>query len=310
MTALLFSGQASQYVGMFKDIAAEFSAAREMIKHADSLLNYPLSQICFDGPVEKLRETRYTQPAIYLHSCLIMNLIKDKINFEAVAGHSVGEYAALYSAGAISFEDGLRIVSLRGDLMFSAGEFEPGTMFAIIGLDDNKIEELCKELTDDGNGDVIVPANYNSPGQLVVSGSAEYLRKNSYLFKEAGAKMITELPVSGAFHSPLMLPAKEQLEKAILETRFHDALVPIYTNVYAKPTINADELENALIFQLTSPVLWTQTMLNMKENGIEKFVEVGPGKVLQGLVKRTLSGVQFSGLDKAEDVNKIMNYEL
>jgi [acyl-carrier-protein] S-malonyltransferase len=306
-TTLLFSGQGSQYVGMLKDIASEYPKAMDIISHADSVLNYPLSNICFEGPPEKLKETRYTQPAIYLHSCVIVDLISNKLAFEAVAGHSVGEYAALYSAGVLSFDDGLRLVSLRGELMFRAGEHEPGTMFAVIGLDDKKVEELCNKLTEDGEGQVVVPANYNSPGQLVVSGSADYLRKNFTKFKEAGAKMVTELPVSGAFHSPLMLPAKKELETAINEINFNDASVPIYSNVFAKPLIKAKDLKEALILQLTSPVLWTQTMLNMKNDGFGKYIEVGPGKVLQGLVKRTLSGVEFSGIDKAGDIELTIN---
>ena len=304
--ALLFAGQGSQYVGMMKDIADKYPEGQKLIKKADSILGYKLSEICFDGPVEKLKETRYTQPALFLHGAVVNNILGSKLGFDAVAGHSVGEYAALYAAGALSFEDALKLVSLRGELMFKAGEHEPGTMFAVIGMDDAKAEEVCGALTEKGNGNVVVAANYNSPGQLVVSGSADYLRENVGAFKEAGAKIVKELVVSGAFHSPLMMPAKEELEKAINQTRFNDARVSIYSNVYAKPLQNARELKDALILQLTSPVRWTQSLINMKENGIDNFIEVGPGKVLQGLVKRTLINSEFSGIDKAEDIEKYL----
>lgn len=305
-TALLFAGQGSQYVGMMKDINEKYPKAKELIDSADSILGYSLSEICFEGPIDTLKETRYTQPALFLHEAVITKLLDGKIEFNAVAGHSVGEYSALYAAGVLSFEDALKLVSLRGELMFKAGEHEPGTMFAIIGMDDEKAETVCKELTDKGHGNAVVAANYNSPGQLVVSGSAQYLRDNTKAFKEAGARMVKELVVSGAFHSPLMLPAKEKLEKAILEIQFNDAKAPIYSNVYAKPLEKAQELKDALILQLTSPVKWTQSMMKMQDNGIEKFIEIGPGKVLQGLVKRTLRNAEFLGIDKAEDIEKYL----
>ena len=204
----LFSGQGSQYVGMLKDYYDNNKDARELIDKADQLLGYSLSDICFNGPAEKLKETRYTQPAIFLHSAIVNNLTKNKVKKDAVAGHSVGEYAALYSAGVISFDEAVNLVSLRGELMFSAGEDEPGTMFAVIGMEDNVLIEICNGLTKDKK--VIVPANFNSPGQIVISGSRNYLRENSGIFKEKGARMVMELPVSGAFHSPLMKPAQEK----------------------------------------------------------------------------------------------------
>jgi [acyl-carrier-protein] S-malonyltransferase len=305
-TALLCSGQGSQYVGMLKDLYEQYPVAKKMIDKADEVLGYSLSEICFEGPVEKLKETRYTQPALYLHSAVAYELIKDNVGFDAVAGHSVGEYAALYAAGAISFEDGLKLTSLRGELMFKAGEYAPGTMFAIIGMEDEAVKNICEQLTKDGNGNVVVAANFNSPGQVVISGSAEFLRQNVNAFKEAGAKMVSELTVSGAFHSPLMEPAKNELEKAIGRTNFSDSAKPVYCNVYAKPLTNKEELKDALIKQLTSPVMWTQTMLEMQNNGITKFIELGAGKVLQGLVKRTLKGVEFSGIDKAEELGKYL----
>lgn len=307
MKALLFSGQGSQYVGMMKDLYETFPTAKTLIDKADNLLGFKLSEICFEGPLEVLKETRYTQPAIFLHSAIIFELIKEKIQFNAVAGHSVGEYTALFSAGVLSFEDALTLCSVRGQLMFEAGKELPGTMFAIIGLPEEKVEEICKELTEKGNGQVIVPANYNSTGQVVVSGSAEYLRANANEFKKAGAKMVTELVVSGAFHSPLMLPAKEKLQSEINKKEFQNAKVPVYSNVYAKPLTDAEEIRKALVMQLDSPVRWTQSLIRMQEDGINTFIEIGPGKVLQGLVKRTLSNVEILGFDKAEDIQKFLN---
>ncbi len=304
-TAFLFSGQGSQYAGMLKDITAEYPRAGELIEKADDILGYKLSNICFEGPEEKLRETRYTQPAIFLHSAAAFLLIQDKASFEAAAGHSVGEYAAIFSSGAIAFEDALKLVSLRGELMFKAGEEAPGTMFAVIGAQDEKVEQLCKEINDEKTG-VIVPANYNSPGQIVISGSRELLREKAADFKKIGAKMVKELNVSGAFHSPLMEPAKKELERAINKTDFRDAKVDVYSNAYAKPLTKAEDIKEALIKQLTSPVLWTQTLLNMVENEYDKFVEIGPGSVLQGLVKRTVKGVEYGGIDKSEDIKRYL----
>lgn len=305
-TSLVFSGQGSQYVGMLSDLYSKFEVAKNLVDRADEVLGYKLSDICFNGPIEILKETRYTQPAIFLHSAVIYNLLKDKIEFDSVAGHSVGEYAALHAAGVISFEDALKLVSKRGNLMFTAGIDLPGTMFAVINLADDKLVEVCKILTENGNGNVVVPANFNSPGQVVVSGSAEYLRNSVQAFKDAGAKLVKELVVSGAFHSPLMEPAKIELEKAINETQFNDAKVPVYSNVFAKPLTKSDEIKDALIKQLTSPVLWTQSIIQMKADGNQKFVEMGPGNVLQGLVKRIVDEVEIDGIDKAESLEKYL----
>ncbi len=305
-TALLAVGQGSQYVGMLKDIYEKYPLAQELVKRADEALGYSISRICFEGPVETLKETRYTQPALFLHSAIITELVKDKISYDAVAGHSVGEYAALYAAGVLDFETAIKLVSLRGQLMFNAGEFEPGTMYAVIGGDEVKIEELCQKLTDEGEGSVIVPANYNSPGQLVISGSAEYLRAKAAEFKTVGAKMVKELVVSGAFHSPLMLPAKEELEKAIRNADFKDAKVPVYSNVFAKPLTDANEIKEALILQLTAPVKWTQSINEMRTDGIIKYIEVGPGKVLQGLVKRIVADAEIAGIDTATELDSFL----
>lgn len=302
--ALLFSGQGSQYVGMLKDISEKFPSAKERIKYANSILGYKLSDICFNGPLELLTETRYTQPALFLHSSIIIYLLDGRLPFDALAGHSVGEYAALYAAGVLSFKDALKLVSLRGELMFKAGEIVPGTMFAIINLEDEKVEQVCEELNAKGNGAIVVPANYNSPGQIVVSGSAQYLRENISAFKKAGAKIVKELVVSGAFHSPLVAPAKKELEEAIQSVQFKKPNVPVYTNVFAQPTLDENEIKQALIAQLTSPVKWTQTLINMKQNGINEFIEIGPSKVLQGLVKRTLENVVISGIDTSDDLTK------
>jgi [acyl-carrier-protein] S-malonyltransferase len=299
----LFSGQGSQYVGMLSDYYDQNDIAKKYIDDSNDILGYSLSDICFDGPAEKLKETRYTQPAIFLHSAIVFDLIKENYDFSATAGHSVGEYAAMYASGVISFKDALKLVSLRGELMFSAGEDRPGTMFAVIGMDDEKVIELCSDLNDDEN--VVVPANFNSPGQIVISGSRDYLRENSKVFKENGARMVMELPVSGAFHSPLLDSAKNELGNAIDNIEFKKAIIPIYNNIDAKKESNPKQLKQKLIDQLTSPVLWTQTLNKLNEDGYAKFVELGPGKVLQGLVKRTLKGVEIDGFDKYEDVQNI-----
>jgi [acyl-carrier-protein] S-malonyltransferase len=303
-TALLSPGQGSQYVGMMKDLYEDYPQAKDLIDLADEILGYKLSQICFNGPLEELKKTKYTQPALFLHSAVVYEILKDKLEFDCVAGHSVGEYAALYWAGVLKFEDALRLVSLRGELMYKAGEYAPGTMFAVIGASDEAVENVCKLLNQNTVGAVVVPANYNCPGQLVVSGSADFLRQNVDEFKKAGAKLVKELVVSGAFHSPLMEPAKNELEKSILEIEFKDAKVPVYQNVSAKPTTNAEEIKTALINQLTSPVFWTQTILEMHRNGVRRFIELGAGNVLQGLVKRTVPDCEIIGLDKLEDILK------
>lgn len=303
-TALLCPGQGSQYVGMLADIVAKYPQAATLVEEADEILGYYISDICFNGPADKLKETRYTQPALFLHSAVVFELIKDRIPFHAVAGHSVGEYPALYIAGVLSFQDALKLVSLRGELMFAAGSETSGTMFAVINLSNEKIEEVCNQLTKPDEGLYVVPANYNSDGQVVVSGSAEYLRDNISLFKEAGARMVKELQVSGAFHSPLMLPAQNKLQIAIDNTKFNMPIVPVYTNVSAEPITDADILKTQLIQQLTSPVLWSQSIRNMYNNGIRKFIEIGAGNVLQGLVKRIITddALEILGYAQAEQI--------
>jgi [acyl-carrier-protein] S-malonyltransferase len=305
--ALLFSGQGSQYVGMLKDVHDNFKLAKKMIKKAKDVLGFDIKKICFEGPEEVLKETRYTQPAIFLHSAINYDLTKENLEYIAVAGHSVGEYAALYAAGVLEFEDALKLVAKRGELMFKAGEELPGTMFAVIKLADSKVIDVCEDLTAKGNGNVVVAANFNSPGQVVVSGSRDYLRAHAVKFKEAGARMVKELVVSGAFHSPLLNSAQEELEEAINSTKFKDAEVDVYSNVTATPIRNADEIKEALIKQLTSPVLWTQTLRAMQDKYINDFIEIGPSSVLQSLVKRTIFDAEASGIDTAEEINQILN---
>ena len=302
--ALLTPGQGSQYVGMFKDLCDSYAKVNELVKYANEIVGYPLSEICFNGPIEKLKETRYTQPALFIHSAAVYEIIKENFQCSAVAGHSVGEYAALYIAEVLSFEDALNLVSLRGQLMFTIGEEISGTMFAVINLSNEKINEICNELTDAEKGLYVVPANFNSPGQVVISGSADHLRNNINIFKDAGARMVKELQVSGAFHSPLMLPAQTKLEEAINSITFNNAAIPVYANVTAEPQTDGEKLRKLLIKQLTSPVLWSQTIENMHKNGINKFIEIGAGSVLQGLVKKTITGdnIELLGLEKVTDV--------
>ncbi len=306
MTALLFSGQGSQYVGMAKDLAREFPQASAMLQNADAIMGFSLSTICFEGPAETLKETRYTQPALFVHEAILATLLHDRLPFHAVAGHSLGEYSALFAAGVLDFETALTLVKLRGELMFRAGEKQPGTMAAVVGLADEKVQEVCESLNKPDSADeIIVAANFNSPGQVVISGSADYLRANMAAFKQAGAKMVKELPVSGAFHSPLMASAKDELEKAIYQATVSDAMVDVYANALAKPLRKADDIRAALVQQLVAPVLWTQSLVAMREAGITTFYEMGPGNVLQGLVKRTVEGATIGGFDTAEQVKAL-----
>jgi [acyl-carrier-protein] S-malonyltransferase len=304
--ACIFSGQGSQYVGMTADIIRDFPSAADRMKQACDIAGFPLDEICINGPAELLKETRYTQPALFVHEALIWDLVKNNVHADAFAGHSLGEYSALYAAGVLSFEDAMKLVVLRGSLMFSAGNAKPGTMFAVIGMSDEAVSTLCKELS--GVQGIIVPANFNSPGQIVLSGDAEYLREKASLFKEAGARMVTELQVSGAFHSPLMNAASEELGKAIDAVQFNAPIKPVYPNVTGTPIEDPQELRRVLLEQLTSPVLWAQSLLTMHQNGITSFTEIGPGKVLQGLVKRTISdpALTISGIDTSIDIqNKL-----
>lgn len=297
-TAYIFPGQGSQYVGMGKDLCEQFSVAKKYFDEADSILGFSLSKICFEGPEEELKQTKNTQPAIFLHSIALWNLLKPA-DASMVAGHSLGEYSALVAADSISFADAIKLVRLRGELMQKAGEENPGTMAAIIGLDPKIVGEVTCKAYEVG---IVQSANFNSPGQIVISGSVAGVRKAMEIAKERGAKLVKELVVSGAFHSPLMQSAKEKLKEALDKIQIRDAKIPVYANVTAKPAQKADEIRTLLFEQVTSPVRWEESVMNMSTDGAAKFVEIGPGKVLQGLVKRTVATAEISGIDKAADV--------
>ncbi|MFN3871664.1 MAG: ACP S-malonyltransferase [Ignavibacterium sp.] len=296
--AFLFPGQGSQYVGMAKDLFDNSVEAKEMIRTADEAVGANLSYIMFNGPEEELKQTEYTQPAIFLHSVVLASLLRT-LRPDAAAGHSLGEYSALVAAGAIQFYEAMKLVRQRGLAMQYAGTVMKGTMAAIVGLQPDVVDNLCKEASSAG---IVQCANFNSPGQIVISGSVDGVKKAMELCKSNGAKLVKELVVSGAFHSPLMEPAKERLQKALDETHFYDARFPVYANVTAKPVSDKDEIKQLLFEQLTSPVRWEETIQNMINDGIVEFYEIGPGKVLQGLVKRINPDVKVFGIDKYEDV--------
>ena len=300
-TAWVFPGQGSQYVGMGADSFQADETARATFARADGVLGFALSEICFNGPELELRQTRNTQPAIFLHSMVLVRLLGNNDVPAMVAGHSLGEYSALVVAGALTFEDGLRLVRLRGELMQRAGELERGTMAAIIGMTPEATVDLCREASAAG---IVQPANFNSPGQIVISGSVEGVHKAMELAKQRGAKMAKELVVSGAFHSPLMGTAKEGLRAALETTDIQDARIPVYTNVTAEPVTRATEIRELLYQQLSSPVRWEESVKNMVRDGAGRFVEIGPGKVLQGLVKRIDPAVETAGVDKYGDIIK------
>jgi len=297
--AFVFPGQGSQYVGMGKDLAESSADARSLFDEADDVLGFDLSKICFEGPDEELRQTRNTQPAIFLHSMVLSRLYHGTPAAMA-AGHSLGEYSALVYAGALSFKDGLVIVRLRGELMQKAGEEQPGTMAAVVGLKPEVVEDVCRESVDSG---IVQSANFNSPGQIVISGSVSGVRKAMELAKSRGAKLVKELPVSGAFHSPLMESAKNGLKSALDKVQIRDASIPVYANVTARPVQNASEIRILLFQQLTNPVRWEESIQNMAANGATMFVEIGPGKVLQGLVKRTAAGVEARGVERFSELS-------
>ncbi|MEN3037966.1 MAG: ACP S-malonyltransferase [Candidatus Kryptonium sp.] len=299
--AFVFPGQASQYVGMGKDLYENSSIAKEIFDKAEEILGFELKRICFEGPEEELKQTKFTQPAIFVHSYIVSNLLGEKIKADMTAGHSLGEYSALVYAGVLSFEDALKIVKLRGELMQKAGEENPGTMAAIIGLDEEKVRQVCEEVKDG----IVQPANFNTPEQIVISGEVNAVRKAMELAKEAGAKIVKELVVSGAFHSPLMESAKDELKNALDEVKFNKPSIPVYLNVTAKPTFDPEEIKNLLYRQITSPVLWSQIVKNMVSDGAIKFYEIGPGKVLQGLIKKIAPSVEVSGFDKFDDIKNL-----
>ncbi len=298
--AFLFPGQGSQYVGMAKDLFDSSVEAKEMIKTADDALGVNLSYIMFNGPEEQLKQTEFTQPAIFLHSAVLASIIRT-LHADAAAGHSLGEYSALVAAGAVQFHDAVKLVRFRGQAMQKAGIDNPGTMAAVIGLDPAKVDDFCKEASSAG---IVQCANFNSPGQIVISGSIDGVRKGMELCKAGGARMVKELVVSGAFHSPLMQPAKERLKEVLDSSNVYEARFPVYANVTASPVTSSDEIKHLLYEQVTSPVRWEETIVNMINDGIDEFYEVGPGKVLQGLVKRINPDVKCFGIDKYTDVEK------
>jgi [acyl-carrier-protein] S-malonyltransferase len=296
--AFVFPGQGSQYVGMAKDFYESRPDAKELMQQADELLGFPLSTICFEGPEEELRQTRNTQPAIFLHSIVVARCLEGK-KADMVAGHSLGEYSALVVAGALRFADALRLVRLRGELMQQAGERQRGTMAAVVGISPEVTEQLCATASEVG---VVQPANFNSPGQIVISGSVDGVRRAMELARQMGARMVKELVVSGAFHSPLMESARAGLKEALEGTEILTARLPVYANVTAEPVTDAHEIRDLLYRQLTSPVRWESTVRNMARDGAKTFCEIGPGKVLQGLIKRTEPEVAVTGFDKMSDI--------
>ncbi len=290
--AYIFPGQGSQFVGMGKILYESSTLAREYFEQANEILGFRITDLMFNGTDADLKQTNVTQPAIFLHSVILFETTAG-LTPDMVAGHSLGEFSALVANKVLSFEDGLRLVAKRADAMQRACELNPSTMAAILGLDDAKVEEVCKQV----EGEIVVPANYNCPGQLVISGTMEGIRIACELMKAAGAKRALPLPVGGAFHSPLMEPAREELAAAIGNTTFNNPTCPVYQNVDAHPYITPDVIRQNLINQLTMPVRWTQTVQKMVENGATHFTEVGPGAVLQGLVKKVARDMSTDGIN-------------
>lgn len=289
MKAFVFPGQGAQFVGMGRDLCEKHPTAKEYFEKANEILGFRITDIMFDGTDEGLKQTKVTQPAVFLHSVVSALCLGAEFKPDMVAGHSLGEISALTAAGALTFEDGLRLVATRATAMQKACEACPGTMAAIIALTDEKIEEICAKVAAE-TGEVVVAANYNCPGQLAISGTEKAIAAACTAMKEAGAKRALVLPVSGAFHSPLMQPAKEELEAAIAATQFHTPICPVYQNVDACAHTDADEIKQNLIKQLTASVLWTKEVQNMVAAGATEFTECGPGKALQGMIAKICKG--------------------
>lgn len=292
MKAYVFPGQGAQFVGMGKDLYENNPEAKELFEKANEILGFRITDLMFNGTEDDLKQTKVTQPAIFLHSVLLAKSLGDEFKPDMVAGHSLGEFSALVAAGALSFEEGLKLVSKRAMAMQKACEAQPSTMAAVLALPDSKVEELCAEV--DG---IVAPANYNCPGQVVISGSIEAVDAACEKMKAAGAKRALRLKVGGAFHSPLMQPAQEELAEAIEAAEFHTPVCPIYQNVDGKPHTDPAEIKANLIKQLTAPVRWTYDVEAMIADGADEFIELGPGSVLQGLVKKINSEVATSGMN-------------
>lgn len=299
MKAYVFPGQGAQFVGMGKDLYESSPLAHDLFEKANDILGFRITDLMFNGTDEDLRQTKVTQPAVFLHSVIscMVAMENGEPAPDCVAGHSLGEYSALVVAGALSFEDGLRLVSIRANAMQKACEMQQSTMAAILRTEDAVVEEVCGSITDE----VVVAANYNSPGQIIISGSIPGVEKAMEMLKEKGVKRMMQLKVGGAFHSPLMQPAAEELEKGILEARFQTPKCPIYQNVNALPQTDLAQIRQNLIAQLTSPVRWTQTVLGMIADGTTSFVEYGPGKVLTGLIHKINDEVEAISTDNRED---------
>ena len=287
MKAFVFPGQGSQFSGMGKDLYENSPAAKELFEKANEILGFRITDIMFAGTDEELKQTFVTQPAVFLHSVIMAKVLGEEFKPDMVAGHSLGEFSALVAAGALTFEDGLRLVAKRAAAMQKACEAQPSTMAAVLGLEDKVVEDICAEI--DG---VVVAANYNCPGQLVISGSIEAVDAACERLKAAGARRALRLPVGGAFHSPLMEPAKVELQAAIETAEFKTPICPVYQNVDAKPYADPEQIKANLIAQLTAPVRWTYIVENMLADGADSFMELGPGAVLQGLIKKVSRDVE------------------
>lgn len=301
-TALVFPGQGSQFVGMGKDLYKEFSECKDIFDKANDILDFDLKKICFEGPEETLKQTEYTQPALFVHSLAVFEVIKNH-EFQGAAGHSLGEYSALTAAGVFSFNEGLRLVRTRGLLMQESGKRNPGTMAAIIGLSFEEVEKICQTVSNFG---IVQLANFNSPGQIVISGEVSAIQKAIELAKKNGAKLAKELVVSGAFHSPLMNYAYENIADELNKVTFNEPSIPVYSNVSGQRFKDVSEIKTLLIEQMVKPVKWSQLIDSMIQDGNDRFIEVGAGKVLTGLIKRINSNVQVINLGSALELKEFL----